>query len=94
MGSSEGGSSLSSSLRSEKSLRRQKQWEVEHARARADRRRKQLAEAFRQEEKVMAHACRLVSYRALAVVTSLRPGNVGPITIDSILVGAGTDSSS
>lgn len=49
---SEQRSSLSSSLRTEKSLQRQKDWEVDHARARARRLRQEMVARFKQEEKI------------------------------------------
>lgn len=45
-------SSAPSSLRTEKSLQRQKEWEVEHARVRARRLREKMVQEFKQEQQV------------------------------------------
>lgn len=50
--SESGSSSEPSSLRTEKSLQRQRDWEIDHARVRARRLREERLKEFEQEEKV------------------------------------------
>lgn len=50
--SDDGSSSAPSSLRTEKSLNRQREWEIDHARVRARKLREERLKGFQQEEKV------------------------------------------
>lgn len=51
---SDGGSSSPSSLRTEKSLQRQKDWEIDHAMVRARKLREERVQEYQQEQKVSA----------------------------------------
>lgn len=50
--SDDGSSSAPSSLRTQKSLHRQREWEIDHARVRAQKLREERLKEFQQEEKV------------------------------------------